>query len=235
MRRDFNTLTEILNFSETRVFPPIDEYAETLLEISDIFLPDPYGIYAVNTGNCIINFEKTEGFWIDKSNGERRVIYDEQSFSEARGAIYNQDGNLILTPLAKHRLSFATQRPDFFKARKLAKAIVAETIDKEHDHVTVMPCVERDTESLVIEDVFRESPRCLRVYRKLVCNIADDLSEMLNKYEWNDIWILHSRGAFVIEVKVDKRIREWYEERFRKEIITQEEEREGMGMNSFFR
>lgn len=227
MRRSFNSMVDLLNFCEARKIIPVETYASRLLELgADVaFRASPAGVYDQRNGQCIVDFGQHDAYWRDK-DGSAYDVYDEQSFMEARGDIYDQKGNVLISAKSRRQGVFGPERPVFFKAIDVATAIVAEVFQKQHQHVIAMRPVSLSIIDHVYEDLAEESGNFQKAYNSVETMIVDDFSELLLRYEWSDVWLTKARGALVMEVKVDIRIREWYEMKFKEEEHAREQERE---------
>lgn len=221
MNRDFKSMAELLGYNETRILLNIDRYARTLLMMGDVFPPDRDGVYDRLNGDCILDFGRGGGYWVDRKN-RKHPIQTLEDFEAANGMIYDfHDRRVVGSVERLRRLQVVAERPIVFKAQEAAAAVVADVIKNHHDFVNT-GCNILDIDEALYMDVIEESPRRLGLFRSLEGMIYQDMVDYLNEYSWNDIWISKSANVYMLDVKIDIRIREWYEERFKRQ--DQEEE-----------
>lgn len=227
MRGDFKSLTEVLRYTELRTILNVDKYSRYLLSMGDIFTPDRPGVYDYATGDCILNFDKGPGFWKDK-RGNRREISNIADYDRAMGDVFDGTGRLAIT--ARHHKTTKTdkERSLIVKARDTAASYVQYIMSQYHDNITLstnMP----DFEDQVYLDMIEGHPRKLASLRELESVIFREFSEMCNKYEWHEIWITKSSNTYLLDVKADIRIKEWYEDKFFKEMNSEQRRWENGG------
>lgn len=225
MNRDFKSMAELLGYNETRILLNTDRYSRSLLAMGDIFPPDRDGVYDRLTGDCILDFGRGGGYWLDKRN-RKHPITTLEDFETANGPVYDFHDRRIIGSIERlRRLQVVAERPIIFKAQEAAAAVVASVIKDHHDFVNIGRNI-LDLEDALYMDIIEGSPRRLAIYRNLENIIYQDMVDYLNEYSWNDIWISKSANVYMLDVKIDIRIREWYESRFKRQDEEEEVIRE---------
>lgn len=221
-------MTELLGHTETRILLDVERYANIILTMGDVFHPDRDGVYDRITGECLLDFGRGGGFWIDnrpKGHGRKYRIDTIQDFENAKGSIYNHNGRMVVSARNISRIEVELERPLYIKAKEAAAAFVVEVIKNHHDYIMAGRNIP-DLYELMYVDEILESSRRKEIYYSLERKIHSDLADDLNRYQWHDIWVSKSSGVYMLDVKTDIRIREWYEEKFKKQDIENERLRE---------
>lgn len=224
MSRDFSSLGELLAYTQTRRLLDADRYARILLSMGDIFKPDRDGVYDSITGRKILDFGTTNAYWIDK-NDRRCFITSIQDYDRAKGDIYDSRDRLIMTQRNHKVIQTEPDRPLVVKAKEAAAAYAGMIMKDHHKYVTFSNDIP-DWEDCVFTDIIDDFPKKKAILRELERTIFSDYSEMLNEFEWCDIWLSRNHNTYMVDVKADIRIREWYEENFRRRDIEAERLRE---------
>lgn len=216
MNRDIRDRIELMNYIEMRYIPDIDRYSRMLASMGDVFKPDVHGLYHPRTGDCIVNFERP-GYFIDpqaKSYRKRRVdILTYADFDNAVGDIYDYDGRLVMAARNVKRVELLDERPLIYKARDAALALIDDNLDVEFDHYMSSREIPKLCDVMYDEDEIT-SKRCRTILSEVRREIDRDILNRLQEYRWNEVHLHRDSSTVIIDVKMDIRIKQYYENLF---------------------
>lgn len=228
MNRDFKNRIELLSYTERRVVIDIDRYARDLMRIGDIFPPDPYGVYDAVTGACIVDFGNG-GYWVDRNTTDRRhptrrEIRDFHDFEQAKGAIYNNNGDVTVTAVNVRRIQVTDDRPAIHKARGAAAALFGETLFDSEDHVSVSPGINTFRECVYLDEL-EDSARMTSQLARLRHDMQFFISDVFQNDRFKELVFHCKASTYIVDVTADVRIKKYYLQKFEEEDLAVEESR----------
>lgn len=215
MNRDFKSQVELETYVEYKVLPNVELFARKLVEMGDVFNPDPVGLYHPVTGECIVNFDRP-GYYIDVKTRKRVTVGTYDDFDRVNGDLYDYNNRCLLPFRDVKRIILIDERPVFVKAREAATCMVGEVLSENFGYSGVARDIERPTDVMDMESI-EASSRRKNIYHGVRWEIARELDEKLDEREWHEMWLYKQYGVAIIEVQLDIRIKQYYLQLFREQ------------------
>lgn len=223
--KTFNSLTELYSHTDARLTFDPTIFVPRIMELGDIYTPDEPGMYDQRSGALIVPFDG-QAYSLETDRDGRTYehnIQSEYDLSKATNDVMDRRYSRVLlkkTSLRYVDKEFRSTRPLWFRARELAIALAADVIQRTYQYRTicrtvrrVIDCVERDElDAFTIESLDEIEER-----------VRNMILERVGEPGYNEIVMDSTRSTVIIDVKLDIRIRDWEENRLRKEQAEQEE------------
>lgn len=214
MNVDFASRGAMMAYSHCRKIVDVDRYARRLLMLGDVFPPDPDGIYLDSDGTCISDFGRSS-FYLSK--GRRKEITSFEELDKAVGTIYDHRGHPIITIRRPGTLQVSHERHPILRARNAASALVGDILRREFGHMTVADNIPDWDDSVIYLDAIRESQRRRSIVDRLEDDIMVEVVRELEEFSWFEMIFEKSRSCYLVDVRLDIRIKEYYENFFKRQ------------------
>lgn len=214
MNVDFATRGAMMAYSHGRKIVDVDRYARRLLMLGDVFPPDPDGIYLDSDGTCISDFGRCSFY---TSKGHRKEIASFEDFDKAVGTIYDHRGNPIVTIRRPGTLQVSSERHPIFRAKNAAAALVGDILRREFGHLTVADNIPDWDNEVIYLDAISESRRRRDIINRLEDDIIVEVVRELEEFSWFEMIFEKSRACHLVDIRLDVRIKEYYENFFNRQ------------------
>lgn len=219
---DFKSRAEMYGYIERRVMVDTTKYAKYFLNMGNIFRESAPGVYDANTGEQLIDFFQG-GHYME--NGKRVRITCWKDFEEATGDIFNHNNMLTVRHRNIKRITVTERAPVFHKAVEAAAATYGELLKANFRFATVGRNI-RDLRDIVYMDDIEETDRRLRILQDVENEIVHDIDADLKDIGWKELHLTKKTGAYMVDVLIDVRLKEYYENKFDKMEREDDERRE---------
>lgn len=219
LNREFTNRIELLSYTERRVFIDVDAYARMLLRMGDIFQPDPCGVYHAVTGECLVDFGKGSYYLRKKGSRVEQVdIRDFHDFENAQGAIYDLNGNVVISPINIRRVQVSDHRSPIAKAYEAAGVLYGRELFDALPHARVSRGLPEIEECLYMREI-EETPHLFKELAAIEDVINRDIQNNFSNDHFKEILLSKRSGAFIVDVSLDYRIKEYYLRKFEEQEL----------------
>ncbi len=219
---DFNSRAEMYAYTERRVVVDTDKYAKYFLNMGDIFRESAPGVYNANTGEQLVDFIQGGHFM---ENGKRVRITCWKDFEEANGDIFNHNNMLTVRHRNIKRITVTERAPLFHKAVEAAAATFGDLLKANFRYAIVGRNI-RDLRDIVYMDDIEESDRRLRIMQAVENDMVADMANDFKDIGWKELLLSRKTGTYMVDVLMDVRLKEYYENKFDRMDREDDERRE---------